>query len=60
MYWPVAKEIYYLKDISIFSSGSHVVQLVDLGRGQNEDHFCEIILILNQWIRRFHMKIFLI
>ena len=27
MYWPVAKEIWYdLKDISIFISGSHVVQ----------------------------------
>ena len=26
MYWPVAKEI-SLKDISIFSSGGHVVQL---------------------------------
>ena len=27
MYWPVAKEISF-KDISIFSSGGHVVQLM--------------------------------
>ena len=30
------------------------------GRGQHEDNFCEIILILDQWFRRFHLKIFLI
>ena len=64
MYWPVAKEMLYnLKDISIFSSGSHVVQpnfQINLSRGQHEDHFCEIIFILDQWSRIFHLKIFLI
>ena len=30
--------------------------LVNLSRGQ----FCEIILILDHWFRRFHLKIFLI
>ena len=34
MYWHVAKEIYDLKDFSIFSSGSHVVQLVNWGEGK--------------------------
>ena len=31
-----------------------------LSRGQHENHFCEIILILDQWFRRFHLKMFLI
>ena len=53
------------KDISIFSSGSHVVQpswafWSVFGRGQLEDHFCEIIVILDQWFRIFHLKISLI
>ena len=30
------------------------------GRGQHEDHFCEIILILDQWFKRFHLRILLI
>ena len=59
MYWPVAKDIRF-KDISFFSSGSHVVQpSVNFGRGQHEKHICEIILILDQWFRkRFHLNIF--
>ena len=48
MYWPVAKDIRF-KDISFFSSGSHVVQpFVNFGRGQHEKHICEINLILDQ------------
>ena len=41
----MTKEICVLKDIYIFSSGSHVVQLINLSRGQHKDHVCEIILI---------------
>ena len=45
------------KDISIFSSGSHVCSaklnlLINFGRRQQEDHFCEIILILDQWFKK--------
>ena len=43
MYWPVAIEISF-KYLSIFSSGGHVVQLIDFGRRNHEEHFCEIIL----------------
>ena len=47
MFWHVVKGISF-KDISIFSSGgSHFVQpnhSCKLGRGYNEDHFCEIVL----------------
>ena len=25
--------------------------MINFGRGQHEDHFCEIILKLNQWFR---------
>ena len=35
--------------------------LCNFGRGHDEEHFCEIILNLDQWIRRrCHLKIFLI
>ena len=35
--------------------------LCNFGRGHYEEHFCEIILNLNQWFRRrFRYKIFLI
>ena len=57
MNWPVAKEI-SLKDISIFSSGGHVV--INFGRRHHEEHFCEIILNLNRWFSRCHLKTFLI
>ena len=30
-----------------------------LNRGQHKEYFCEIILILDQWFRKFHLKIFL-
>ena len=32
---------------------------INLRRVQHEDHFCDIILIFDQWFRRFHLKIFL-
>ena len=64
MYWPVAKEIYDLKDISILALVAMLFSQAEpsnqIGRGQHEDHFCESILILDQWLRRFHLKIFLI
>ena len=31
----------------------------NIGRGHYEEHFCEIILNLDQWLRRCHLKIFL-
>ena len=47
----------YLKIFLFFSSGGHVVQLVlniliNFGRGNHGEHFCEIILNLDQWLRR--------
>ena len=39
---------------SIFSSGSH---LYNFGRGYYGEHSCEIILNLDQWFRRSHLKI---
>ena len=33
--------------------------LDNFGRGHNEEHFCEIILNLDQWFKRCHLKIFL-
>ena len=39
------------KNISIFSSGGHFVQQSKTVRGYNEEHFCEIILNLGQWLR---------
>ena len=54
MYWPMA-----FKDILIFSSGGNVV--TNFGRGHHEKHFCKIILNLkNYWLRRCHLKTFLI
>ena len=41
-----------------FSSGGHVV--INIGRGHHEEHFCKIILNLNHWLRRCHLKTFLI
>ena len=42
-----------LKVFLIYSSGGHFVQewihLYNFGRGHYEEHFCEIILNLNQW-----------
>ena len=34
--------------------------LCNFGRGHQEEHFCEIILNLDQWFRRCCLKIFLI
>ena len=59
MYWPVAIEISFkYLFFFIFSSGGHVV--INFGRGHHEEHFCKIILNLNHWLRRCHLKIFLI
>ena len=64
MYWPVTKDIF--KAISIFRSGGHVVQpelniLINFGRRHHEEHFCEIILNSNRWLRRRgQLKIFII
>ena len=33
--------------------------LSNFGRGQHEEHFCEIILNVDQWFRRRHLKHFL-
>ena len=33
--------------------------LSNFGRGHHGEHFCEIILNLNQWLRRCHLKVFL-
>ena len=56
MYWSVAIEL-LLKDIFIFSSGGHDV--ISFGRGHHKEH-CKIILNLNHWLRRCHLKTFLI
>ena len=61
MYWPVAKEIY---DLKIFLFLALVAMLISkaepsdyfFGRGQHEDHFCEIILILDQWFREISFE----
>ena len=34
--------------------------LCNFGIKHHEEQFCEIILNLDQWLRRFHLKIFLI
>ena len=57
MYWPVAIEIPF-KDIFYFSSDGHVI--INFIRGHHEAHFCKIILNLNHWFRRCHLKTFLI
>ena len=44
----------------LFSQAEPSAQLLNFGRGQHEDHFCKIILNLDQWFRRFYLKIFLI
>ena len=47
MYWPVAKEISF-KDIPMFSCSAELNVLINFGRGHHEEHFCEIILNLDQ------------
>ena len=58
MYWPVAIEISFKDNFFMFSSGGHVV--INFGGGNHEEHFCKIILNLNHWLRRSHLKTFLI
>ena len=64
MYWRVAKEIY---DQKIFLFLTLLVMLFSqtepcdiFKRREHEGPFCEVILILDQWFRRFHLKNFLI
>ena len=64
VYWHVAKEISF-KDIYIFTSGGHVVQLsfslINFDRRHHEGHFFESTLNLDQLFRRRgHLKIILI
>ena len=35
-------------------------QLCNFGRGHHEEQFCEIILNLDQWFKRYRLKIFLV
>ena len=44
----------------LFNQSEPSEVLINFDRGQHEDHFCEIILILDQWFWRFHLKIFII
>ena len=60
MYWPVAKEI-SLKDISILALVDMFNILIYFGRRHHADHFCEIILNLEQrYKREICLKTFLI
>ena len=57
MYWPVAIEISF----RIFLFLALVAMLLrSFGRGHHEEHFCKVILNLNHWLRRCHLKTFLI
>ena len=58
MYWPVAIEI----SLKIFFLFLALVAMLlrSFGRGHHEEHFCKIILNLNHWLRRCHLKTFLI
>ena len=61
----VVQEMSFFKIYFILSSGDHFVQqsrsLCNFGRGHYTEHFCEIILKIDQWFRsRYHLKIFLI
>ena len=58
MYWPVAIEISFKDFFFIFSSDGHVV--INFSRGHHEEHFCKKILNLKHWLRRCHLKTFLI
>ena len=54
------KDISYLELWQPFCSADQN-HLCNIGRGHYEEHFCEIILNLDQWFRRkFPLKIFLI
>ena len=47
--------------VFLFMSPGGPFALCNFGRGHYEEHFCEIILNLDQWFRRrCHLKIFLI
>ena len=50
MYFSMAKEILF-KATSILSSGELNI-LINFGRRHHEEHFCEIILNLEQWFER--------
>ena len=52
------KDISYLELWRIFCSAEWN-HLCNFGRGYQEEQFCEIILNLDQWFRRCHLKDFL-
>ena len=62
---PVVQEEMLFKDISnlqfwwpsCLAGRNH---LGKFGRGLYDEHFCEIILNLDQWFSRYYFKIFLI
>ena len=59
---PLVTEMSF-KGFSIFSSGDHFVQqsrtiLAILVKGNEEKHFCEIILKSGHWARRRCLKVF--
>ena len=54
------KDISYLELWQAFCSVEHN-HLCNFGSGYDEEQFCDIILNLDQWLRRkSHLKIFLI
>ena len=57
MYWPVAIEISF-KDFLFIALVAMLLR--SFGGGHPEEHFCKILLNLNHWLRRCHLKTFLI
>ena len=61
--WTVVKEASFNKDVSIFSSGGNFAHqrwtACAILRGHYQEHFCEFIINLDQWLRRYCLKIFL-
>ena len=54
------KDISYLELWWPFCSADLVALLLcNFGRGYHEEQFCEIVLNLDQWFRRCHLKDFL-
>ena len=53
------KDISYLELWRPFCSAEQHY-LCNFGRSHNEEQFCEIILNLDKWFRRYHLKTFLI
>ena len=62
---PVVQEEMPLKDISYLELwwpfySAQRNHLCNFGKGYYEEQFCELILNLDKWFRRCHLKIFLI